>query len=150
MSADLVLAVLHHLGVFTVAGIIAAEWALLRTEMSGARLRQIATIDMVYGLAAGLVLLVGFARVFFGLKGSEFYLQNPVFWAKIAAFIVVGVLSIPPTLLFITWRNKAKTDPSFVPSTNEIASVLRYVKMEAHAFVLIPILAAAMARGYGL
>jgi putative membrane protein len=150
MSADLVLAVLHHLGIFTVAGIIAAEWALVRSEMSSARIRQLSTIDMLYGLAAGLVLLVGFARVFFGLKGAEFYLQNPVFWAKIGAFVVVGVLSIPPTLLFITWRNKAKGDPSFLPSTEEIASVRRYVKMEAHVFVLIPILAAAMARGYGL
>jgi len=150
MSTDLVLAILHHLGVFAVAGIIAAEWALVRSEMNVARIKQLSTIDTLYGMAAGLVLLIGFARVYFGLKGSAFYVQNPVFWAKIAAFIAVGILSVPPTLLFMTWRNKAKTDPSFVPSSNEIASVRRYVTIEAHIFVLIPILAAAMARGYGL
>ena len=150
MSVDLILAIAHHLGVFAVAGIIAAEWALVRTDMSRARIRQVATIDMAYGLAAGLVLLAGFARVFFGLKGPEFYLQNPVFWAKIGAFILVGVLSMAPTLVFLAWRNKAKSDPSFVPSGDEIASVRRYIKLEAHVFVLIPILAAAMARGYGL
>ena len=150
MSTDLILAILHHLGVFTVAGIIAAEWALVRPDMSAAKIRQLSGIDALYGLAAGLVLLVGFARVFFGLKGAEFYLQNPVFWAKIGAFVVVGMVSIAPTLLFITWRNKAKADPAFVPSAEEIASVRRYVKIEAHVFVLIPILAAAMARGYGL
>ena len=150
MSADLVLAILHHLGVFTVAGIIAAEWALVRPEMDLGKIRQVSKIDTLYGMAAGLVLLVGFARVFFGPRGAEFYLQNPVFWAKIGAFIAVGVLSIPPTMLFMAWRNNAKADPSFLPSADEIASVRRYVKMEAHIFILIPILAAAMARGYGL
>ena len=150
MSIDLILAIVHHLGVFTVAGIIAAEWALVRPEMSSEKVRQVTKIDALYGIAAGLVLLVGFARVYFGLKGSEFYMQNPVFWAKIVAFATVGVLSITPTLLFLTWRDKAKNNPSFVPSADEIASVRRYVKIEAHVFVLIPILAAAMARGYGL
>ncbi len=150
MPLDLILAILHHLGVFTVAGVIAAEWALVRPGMSMEKIRQVAKIDAAYGIAAGLVLFIGFARVFFGLKGSAFYLQNPVFWAKISAFIVIGVLSVTPTLLFIHWRDKAKSDPAFLPSADEIASVRRYVKIEAHVFVLIPILAAAMARGYGL
>jgi putative membrane protein len=150
LSTDLILAILHHLSVFTIAGIIAAEWALVRPQMSSEKIRQVSAIDTLYGIAAGLVLLVGFARVFFGLKGAQFYLQNPVFWAKIGAFVVVGIISIAPTLLFITWRNKAKADPAFTPSAAEVASVRRYVKIEAHVFVLIPILAAAMARGYGL
>jgi putative membrane protein len=150
MNTDLILAILHHLGVFTVAAIIAAEWALVRPDMTIEKLRQVVKIDALYGIAAGLVLLIGFARVYFGLKGSEFYMQNPVFWAKIVAFATVGVLSITPTLLFLSWRDKAKANPSFVPSAAEIANVRRYVKIEAHVFVLIPILAAAMARGYGL
>ncbi len=150
MSIDLILAIIHHLGVFTVAGIIAAEWALVRRDMTSEKVRQVAKIDALYGIAAGLVLLIGFARVYFGLKGSEFYMQNPVFWAKIVAFATVAVLSITPTLLFLSWRDKAKNNPSFVPSATEIANVRRYVKIEAHVFVLIPILAAAMARGYGL
>ena len=150
MSTDLILAILHHLGVFTVAGVIAAELALIRPGMSIDKILQVAKIDALYGIAAGTVLFIGFARVFFGLKGSAFYLQNPLFWAKIVAFIAVGVLSITPTLLLIYWRDKAKKDPSFLPSSDEIANVRRYVKIEAHIFVLIPILAAAMARGYGL
>ena len=150
MSIDLTLAIIHHLGVFSVAAIIAAEWALVRPDMTTEKLRQVMKIDALYGIAAGLVLLIGFARVYFGLKGSAFYMQNPVFWAKIIAFAMVGVLSITPTLLFLSWRDKAKANPSFVPSAAEIANVRRYVKIEAHVFVLIPILAAAMARGYGL
>lgn len=150
MSTDLILAIVHHLGVFSVAAIIAAEWALVRPDMTSEKLRQVVKIDALYGLAAGLVLLIGFARVYFGLKGSAFYMQNPVFWAKIIAFATVGVLSITPTLLFLSWRDKAKADPSFLPPAADIANVRRYIKIEAHVFVLIPILAAAMARGYGL
>jgi putative membrane protein len=150
MATDLILAILHHLGVFTVAGVIAAGLALIRPGMGMDKLLQAAKIDALYGLAAGSVLFIGFARVFFGLKGSAFYLQNPIFWAKIIAFIAIGVLSITPTLLLLHWRDKAKKDPSFLPSVAEIASVRRYVKIEAHVFVLIPILAAAMARGFGL
>lgn len=150
MTLDLILAIVHHLGVFTVAAVLAIEWALVRPGMSMERIRQVAKIDAAYGIAAATVLLIGFARVFFGLKGSAFYMQNPVFWAKIITFATVGFLSVAPTLLFITWRDKAKTNPSFVPSAAEIASVRRYVTIEAHLFVLIPILAAAMARGYGL
>jgi putative membrane protein len=150
MSIDLILAILHHLGVFTVAGVIAAELALIRPGMTMEKILQAAKIDALYGIAAGLVLFIGFARVFFGIKGSAFYLQNPVFWAKLIAFIVIGVLSVTPTLLLLHWRDKAKKDSSFLPTMDEIAGVRRYVKIEAHVFVLIPILAAAMARGYGL
>lgn len=150
MPIDLILAIFHHLGVFTVAGVIAAELALVHPGMSMERIRQVAKIDALYGIAAGTVLFIGFARVFFGLKGSAFYLQNPLFWAKVSAFIAVGVLSVTPTLLFLHWRDKAKSDPSFLPTAAEITNVRRYVKIEAHVFVLIPILAAAMARGYGL
>jgi putative membrane protein len=147
---DLILAVIHHLGVFTVAGVIAVELALVRPDMGMERIKQVAKIDALYGIAAGTVLFIGFARVFFGLKGSAFYLQNPVFWAKIIAFIAIGVLSVTPTLLFLHWRDKGKKDPSYLPTADEIANVRRYVKIEAHVFILIPILAAAMARGYGL
>jgi len=150
MSIDLILAIIHHLGVFTVAGVIAVEWALVRPGMSMEKIRQVAKIDAAYGIAAATVLLIGFARVFFGVKGSAFYMQNPVFWAKIITFATVGFISVAPTLLFITWRDRAKKEPSFIPSDAEIANVRRYVKIEAHLFVLIPILAAAMARGYGL
>jgi len=150
MSMDLILAIVHHLGVFTVAGVIAAELALVRPDMGMERIRQVAKIDALYGIAAGTVLFIGFARVFFGLKGVAFYFQNPLFWMKICAFIAIGVLSITPTLLFLHWRDTAKTDPSYLPSAAEIANVRRYVKIEAHVFILIPILAAAMARGYGL
>ncbi len=150
MLLDLILAIGHHILVFGIAAILAAELVLIRPGINAAQLRQAGKIDLFYGIAAGLVVLVGFARVYFGVKGPDFYLQNPVFWAKIGTFAVVGLLSVPPTLLLLKWRGAAKADATFLPMAAEVAAVRRYLKIEAHLFILIPIFAAAMARGYGL
>ncbi len=100
-------------------------------------------------MLAGLVLIVGFGRVFFGIKGSAFYLGNPVFWAKIAAFAALGLLSIPPTMRIIAWRRQAEANPDFVPAAGEVQNVKRYMHLEGFVFILIPVFAAMMARGYG-
>ena len=94
-------------------------------------------------------LTVGFARVFFGLKGPEYYFANIFFWVKIAAFLSSGLLSVPPTRRILTWRGRARTDPSFSPPADEIAVVRRYMHLEAMVFVLIPVFAALMARYSG-
>ncbi len=147
---DLILAIFHHLLVFTLVALLAIELTLVRKGLTAATISRVAGIDGVYGAVAGLVLIVGFLRVFFGLKGAEFYFSNGFFWAKIAAFAAVGILSIPPTLRFLTWRKAARADPSFAPSDAEVGSVRRLLHIETVPLVLIPIFAAAMARGYEL
>ena len=104
MLTDLLLAIAHHLLIFTLFGLLVTEMVMLKPELPRATLLRLARIDIVYGIVAGLIVVVGFSRVHFGLKGPEFYEQNPVFWAKIAAFVVVGLLSIQPTVRIIRWR----------------------------------------------
>lgn len=91
-TTDLVLAIFHHLLVFSLAGIIGAEFVLIRGDLGTATLKRLAGIDRHYGIIATLIIVVGIGRVFYGLKGWEFYVHNWVFWAKIAAFVVVGLL----------------------------------------------------------
>lgn len=66
-----------------------------------------------------------------------------------AAFAIVGLLSIIPTVRFISWNGQASANPSFAVPASELASVKTYVRAEALVFLLIPVFAAAMARGYG-
>ena len=148
--SDLVLAILHHLLILSLAGLLAVERVLVRPGLSGAHLRILARMDAAYGATAGLILVVGFSRVYWGAKGPAFYLENPVFWAKIAAFAVVGLLSISPTIIILRWGKQAKADPGFAPSDADIGKVRRALGWELIVFALIPIFAAAMARGYGL
>ena len=147
---DLGLAIAHHLAVFTLVGIIAAEFVLLRPGVSGAALQRLGRIDGAYGAVAMLVLVAGFFRVFFGASGPDHYFLNPVFWMKIGAFVLVGLLSIQPTITLVRWRREAKAAPDFVPSEGAVARSRRFLMGEVLVLILIPVLAAAMARGYGL
>ncbi|RWC47697.1 DUF2214 family protein [Mesorhizobium sp.] len=148
-TTDLVLAIVHHVLVFSLAGIIGAEFVLIRGDLAAATLKRLAGIDRHYGIIAALIIIVGIGRVFYGLKGWEFYVYNWVFWAKIAAFGVVGLLSIIPTVRFLSWNRQASANPSFLVPATELASVKTYIRAEAFIFLLIPVFAAAMARGYG-
>lgn len=100
MTVDLTLAILHHLLVFALFAIYAMEITLLRPGLDATGVRRVAAVDAAYGAVSGAVLAIGFARVFWGLKGWEYYSGYWVFWAKIAAFAAVGLLSITPTLRF--------------------------------------------------
>lgn len=147
---DFFLASVHHLIVFGIAAVLAAELALMRpAAMSPHTVRLLGRFDAAYGLLAIAILFAGFARVWRGAKGAEFYMDNPMFWAKIAAFGVVGLLSIQPTLRIAAWQKQRKLDAGFVPPMEEIAKLRRILLAEIHVFTLIPIFAAAMARGIG-
>lgn len=147
---DLVLAILHHLLILSLAGLMMAGFVLVRPGVSGGALKTLGGIDASYGGTAVLILVVGFSRVFLGGKGADFYLHNPLFWAKIAAFAVVGLLSIQPTIAILKWRKQAAADPAFTPPAAELAKVRKVMLAELLVFALIPVFAAAMARGYGL
>ncbi|ADV10919.1 DUF2214 family protein [Mesorhizobium ciceri] len=122
-TTDLVLAIFHHLLVFSLAGIIGAEFVLIRGDLGAATLKRLAGIDRHYGVIAALIIVVGIGRVFYGLKGWEFYVYNWVFWAKIAAFGAVGLLSIIPAVRFISWNRQASGNASFQVPATELASV---------------------------
>ena len=149
MTTDLILAILHHLLVFALAAIIGAELVLVRPGLKQDTLSLIARIDGFYGVLAMLIVVVGAGRVVFGLKGWEFYLTYWAFWAKMAAFALVGLLSIQPTIRFIRWRKAAAADPAFAVPDAEIRGVRGFLHAEAAVFVLIPTFAAIMARGIG-
>ncbi|MBU1376456.1 MAG: DUF2214 family protein [Alphaproteobacteria bacterium] len=141
---DLVLAILHHLFVFGLFGILFAEFMLVRPGMEPATVRRVAGIDLAFGALAGLVLVVGFARAGMAAKGWAYYSHNGFFWAKVAVFLVIGLLSAPPTIAFIRWRRAGLS-----PTDAQVAGVRRFIHAEVALFALLPAFAAAMARGYG-
>jgi putative membrane protein len=147
---DLLLACLHHLVVFSLVTIPAVELALMRGQVNALRIRHLARLDGAYGALAGLILVIGFGRVFHGAKGPDFFLHNPVFWAKIAFFALVGLVSIVPTVRVLRWKKAVRRDTAFVALPAELASTRRWLTVELCLFVPIPLLAAAMARGVGL
>ena len=150
MLTDLLLTIAHHLLIFALVAVLVMEIMLIRPEMSTTQVLRVGRLDIAYGAIATLIIVVGFGRVFLGAKPADFYLANWVFWAKVSAFVIVGLLSAPPTLRIIRWRNAARADPNYRPPAGEVTAVRRLMHTEAMVFILIPIFAAMMARGYGL
>jgi putative membrane protein len=149
MTTDLLLAIAHHLFVFALAGILFAEFALLKPGLGGRNLSLLGRLDGAYGGLALAIIVIGVCRVFFGLKGWEYYVGNHAFWGKMAAFLIVGLLSVPPTLRIIKWRREAGSTDGYEVPAGEIATMRRYVHGELAFFALILVFAAMMARGYG-
>ena len=147
---DLLLACLHHLVVFSLVAIPAAELASMRGRVDRPCVLRLARLDAAYGALAALILVIGFGRVFHGAKGADFFLHNPVFWTKIGFFALAGLVSIVPTVRVLRWKKAVRRDAAFTVAEPDLANTRRWLVTELALFVPIPLLAAAMARGVGL
>ena len=147
---DLLLSAFHFLLAFTLVAILAAQSALIRPGIIASGLRVAVNLDRVYGACAMVLLGVGFARVYWGAKGSSFYLSNPLFWIKIGLFMTVALFSIPPTLQLIRWAKQADAQIGFLASDEQVHRIRQWLLAEMIVVLFIPFLAAAMARGMGL
>jgi putative membrane protein len=148
-TTDLSLAIAHHLLIFLLAGVLAFEIGVIRPSMKREDVLRVASVDIWYGILAVAILVVGFSRAIYAAKGWAYYQANGFFWAKIAAFVAVALLSIIPTIQIIRWRRALTADSAFLPAAPDIAGVRRFLWAEAVFFAFIPTFAAAMARGYG-
>ena len=95
-------AFLHHLCAFTLVAAIAIEFTLLRQELTSASARRLQLTDLVLGIAAGALLVVGLLRVFFFEKGAAYYWHSHAFLTKFGLFVIVGLLSIIPAREFLS------------------------------------------------
>ena len=149
MTLESLLAYAHLLAIFTMVVFLASEAALCRVEwLNAAVVERLGKVDMVYGISAGLVLLTGLARVFLGSKGAAWYAHNPLLYLKLAMFLVIGLVSVKPTLMFVRWRRALRASGT-LPDAAEIKKARRLVMVQAHIFPLIPLAAVFLARGFG-
>ena len=149
MTLEALLSYAHILAILTMTVFLASEAALCRTEwLNAAVVGRLAKIDMVYGASAIAVLLTGAARVIWGAKGMGWYLTNPLLHVKFTLFIVMGLLSIGPTLAYLRWRRALRADGT-LPDALQVRNTRRLVMVQAHILPLVPLAAVFMARGFG-
>jgi putative membrane protein len=144
---DLLLACLHHLLIFAVFATLLSEFLLLRPGFSAATLERVARIDLLYGLSAGALVAVGLSRAVFAAKGWPYYSHNLWFWAKLSTFGFIAILSISPTLTIMRWRRLGRLGQ--MPDEAAVRGVRRVMHWELTLLILLPLFAAAMARGFG-
>lgn len=143
---DLWLAIVHHILVFGLAIMLAVQATLLREDMSAGDTARIARLDIGYGASAGLIIVVGILRVIYGAKGYLYYVENVWFWAKMATFAAIGILSVPPTVRFRAWQTARKANAAFMPSAEEIRKLRVYLRWELRLLIGVVAFAATMAR----
>ena len=136
-------AFLHHVAAFALVAALAVELVLVKGELNAATLRKLARADMIIGMSAGAVLLVGLARVFHFEKGAAYYFHSWPFIGKLLLFVVIALASIYPTLQFIRWSKGQAVDPA------KLRTVRAIIHAELAGIVLILLFAAMMARGVG-
>ena len=137
----------HHLCAFTLVSAVAIEFMLIKQELTLASARRLQVVDIVLGVAAGLLLVVGLLRVFFFEKGSGYYLHSGAFHLKITLFIVVGLFSIIPTREFLSWSASLRAGQVPDISAQKMKRVTMVIHSELLAIVIILLCAAIMARG---
>lgn len=146
---DAGLAWLHFVFAFVLVGALVAEAFILRLAVNAATARLLLRIDLFYGLSAVLLIIAGISRVVWGAKGWSFYQAAPYFWAKMATFAIIGLISIAPTLTFMRWAKAAGADANFLAPEAEVKRTRRLVTIEVHAVALLLLFASLMARGLG-
>jgi putative membrane protein len=149
MTLEAILAYLHLLASLTMVVFIASEAALCRIEwINAAVVERLARVDMIYGIAAGLVLLTGVLRTWLGVKGTGWYWTNPLLHIKLTLFIIVGILSAFPTINYLRWRKSLRATGA-LPAEAEVKKTRKLVMIQAHLIELIPLFAVFLARGFG-
>jgi putative membrane protein len=149
MLLETLLAYVHWLAIFTMVTFLASEAALCRVEWMNARIvERLARVDMLYGIASVTVLLTGLARSAWGSKGAGWYWGNPLLHSKLALFVVIGLMSIRPTLTYLRWR-KALRASGALPADDEVRRTRKTVMVQAHLVPLVALLAVFLARGFG-
>ncbi|NJN80773.1 MAG: DUF2214 family protein [Anaerolineales bacterium] len=149
MLINSIMATLHHIAAFAVTATLVYEFLAFRKNLTVDEARRILNVDSAYGISAGVLVVVGLLRVFFFEKGSAFYLNSTTYWIKMALFIIVGLLSVYPTIRFLKWRAALNEDKAPEIAEDEFKKIRFLIHLELVGILLILFVAPLMARGIG-
>lgn len=147
MLIESLLAYAHIVAILSVVVFLTSEAALCRTEwLNAAVVRRLARVDVIYVAAAIAVLLTGIARTWWGMKGAGWYWHQPLLHLKLTLFVLIGLISIKPSMSFARWRQQLDAT-GVLPDEAEVRGVRKLIMLEAHLLVLIPLAGTLLARG---
>jgi putative membrane protein len=132
-------AFLHHLCAFTLVSAVAIEFTVIRQELTLSSARRLQVTDTVLCIAAGALFVVGLLRVFYFEKDADYYFHSHAFTAKLSIFIAIGLLSIVPTVEFLSWRSAVSAgQPSTGGTARSIFPTRKIVRRRKGLAVLEP------------
>src|ERR1700733_11601401 len=102
MNPSVLWASLHHLTAFTLVAALAVEVATFRPPLSAVQARRLQRTDLIFGVSATLLLIIGLMRVAWFEKGPAYYWHDLYFMIKFGAFVIAALISIYPTLTILS------------------------------------------------
>jgi len=140
-------AFLHHIAAFMLFATLVVEFVLVKDELTLRTAQRLLKIDAAFGISAGVVLVVGILRVIFFEKGADYYLHSVPFIAKVSLFVIVGLLSIYPTVKYMSWRPAVRQGQVPVVDAGTLRTLRRVLHIELAGVAILILMAAMMARG---
>ena len=128
-------------------------WAVLTRGTAFRRLaigtgeaRSVLVADNIWGISAVVLLVTGGMRAFGGYeKGTDYYLQQPLFHLKMTLFVLILLLEVAPMVTLIKWR-RARARGAAI-DTGRAQLFARISHIEAMLVLLMVVAATGMARG---
>ncbi|WP_162042090.1 DUF2214 family protein [Undibacterium sp. YM2] len=147
---NILVALLHHIAAFTLVSTLLAELVLVRQPLTVSSAKSLRFIDSIYGLSAMLIIVLGVLRVMYFEKGQDYYLHSHAFMLKMTTFIIVGLLSIYPTVVFLRWGKAVKQNQLPVFPDAQVNTIQTILKLELAGVIFILAGAVLMAKGYSM
>jgi putative membrane protein len=127
-----------------------AEYWLCRRMPDRVQVRLLAMADLGYLLALITSLATGLARLVYFGQESAYYHANRLFWLKITVFVAIALVAAGPSIQFLRWSREARSAPTFAPLSREVDRVRAAIALGLGLWLVLPLLAVMVARGYGL
>ena len=131
-------------------------WAVLTRGKAFRRLaagagdaRSVLIADNLWGISALILLITGGMRAFGGYeKGTDYYLQQPLFHLKMTLFVLILLVEIAPMVTLIKWRRALARGATVNAGRAMLFARLSHI--EAMLVMLMVVAATGMARGVTL
>ncbi len=149
MVTAALIAFVHFLAFFTLTAALMLQLTLISESISVDTARRIQRADRFYGMSAILILVIGFLRVVYFEKGADYYFNNTFFLLKMGLFIIVGLLSIYPTIFYTRWNSELKLDIAPELSIQVVQKLRKIIHTELVVIIGILLCASLMAKGFG-
>jgi len=143
------LAASHLLALGIGLGAVWARSRALEGTLDAAGLKRVFHADTWWGVAAIIWIGTGLVRLFGAWeKSTGYYLENRLFWVKMALLLVILLLELAPMIALIRWRVALARG-----GTPDVSRAHRFAAtsmVQAVLVLLMVIAATGMARGYGV
>jgi putative membrane protein len=144
MNSYVLVKYLHLISILMMVSLLVVELFLLKTEMKREELKRLSRVDGLYGIASILVVGAGLTLWFGVGKGDAFY-DNPILHIKVGIAVLVGLISIGPTVFYIRQAKGDLAESVMLPN-----HIRKLVILQLVLLALIPLLAVMMAQGVRL